>query len=280
MSPSSASKMLDVPGGQLAYDDAGRGPAIVLLHEGIADRRMWDREFAQLSKDHRTVRYDLRGYGGSTPATEKFSHVDDLTAVIRDLHLERPVLIAPSMGGRIAIDFALANPGTAAGLFLVAPGLSGMEIEYDPEGREAFEFDMRESAAIATAWKEGRRADAEELLRKLWASALEGAALERFRTMVRDNAIEVFEDRSAQFDSLVGAPAAKRLDQLAVPTLVIVGDKDNPSSPRFAGYIARSVPGAKLIVVPGADHVLNLSAPKAFDEALATFLAQVVPRKG
>jgi 3-oxoadipate enol-lactonase len=278
MPRSSDSKTLDVPGGKLAYDDAGRGPPIVLLHEGIADRRMWEREFAELSAHHRTVRYDLRGFGGSPPATQKYSNVDDLAAVVRDLHLERPVLVGPSMGGRIAIDYALANPGKVSGLFLVAPGLSGMEIEYDPEGREAFEFDMRESTAIATAWKDGRRDVAEELLRKLWASALLGSALERWRTMVRENALEVFEDRSGQFDTLEGPRAAKRLDQLRVPTHVLVGDRDNPSSPRFAGYIARSVPGATLTVVPGADHVLNLSTPQAFDAELAKFLARVQPR--
>ncbi len=272
--------MLNVAGGKLAYDLAGEGPPIVLLHEGIADRRMWDREFGALSAHHRTVRYDYRGFGGSPPATAKFSNVDDLQAVIRDLHLEHPVLVAPSIGGRIAIDFALAHPGVAAGLFLVAPGLSGMELEYDPEGREAFEIDERESTAVATAWKAGRRADAEELLRKLWASALTGPALDRFRTMVRENATEVFEDRSAQFDTLAGPPAAKRLDQLSLPVQVVYGDKDNPSSPRFSGYIARSVPGAELLVVHGGDHVLNLSAPGAFDAALSKFLQRVASRKG
>jgi 3-oxoadipate enol-lactonase len=275
MSPPSQPKSLEVPGGKLAYEDAGQDPAIVLLHEGIADRRMWDREFAQLSKNHRTVRYDLRGYGGSTPATAPFSHVDDLAAVVRELHLDRPAIVGPSMGGRVAIDFALAHPGAAAGLFLVAPGVSGMQLEYDPEGREAFEYDDRESTAIANAWKAGRREEAEELLRKLWASALQGEALERFRRMVRENAVEVFEDRSAQFDHLEGPRAATRLKELAIPTRVIVGDRDNPSSPRFAGFIARSIPGAELIVVPGADHVLNLSAPTAFDAALSEFLAGV-----
>jgi 3-oxoadipate enol-lactonase len=275
MHGSHGSKGLNVAGGEIAYDEAGHGPAIVLLHEGIADRRMWDREFAQLSADHQTVRYDLRGYGGSTRATERFSHIDDLWAVIRELHLERPVIVGPSVGGRIAIDFAVAHPKSVAGLFLMAPGLSGMEIEFDPEGREAFEFDERASTEIATAWKAGRRDDASELLRKLWAASVRDGALELFQRMVRENALEVFEDRSQQFDHRDGPPAATHLPELTVPTQVIVGDRDNPSSLRFAMYVARSIPGAELTVVPGADHLINLSAPEAFDSALAAFLARV-----
>jgi 3-oxoadipate enol-lactonase len=268
-------RTLDVPGGKLAYDEAGEGPSILLLHEGIADRRMWDREFAYLAANHHVVRFDHRGFGGSPAATEAFSYVDDLAAVIRTLHLERPVIVGPSMSGAIAIDFALAHPGSSAGLFLMAPGVSGMELEYDPEGREAFEYDERESTAIAAAWKAGRRDEAEERLRKLWAGSLQGPALELFRRMVRENLLEVFEDRSAAFNHRATPPAANRLGELAVPTRVIVGDRDNPSSPRFAKYIARSIPGAELTIVPGADHVLNLSAPAAFDSALREFLARV-----
>jgi 3-oxoadipate enol-lactonase len=274
MAPSSGTKTLDVPGGKLAYEDAGKGQPIVLLHEGIADRRMWDREFAQLAETHRVVRYDMRGFGGSTPATSRFSSVDDLGALISQLHLSHPVIVGPSMGGRIAIDYALANPSGPSGLFLMAPGLSGMQLEYDPEGREAFEIDDRESTAIANAWKEGRRDEAKELLRKLWAGSVSGSALELFRSMVQDNAPEVFEDRSGQFDHRDTPAAAKRLHEIAIPTEVVVGDRDNPSSPRFAMYIARAIPGAKLTTVPGADHLLNLSAPHAFDAALADLLAR------
>jgi 3-oxoadipate enol-lactonase len=273
MTSSTISGRLEVPGGHLAYDEAGKGPSVVLLHEGIADRRMWDREFADLAAGHHVVRFDHRGFGGSAPATQPFSWVDDLAAVIRELHLDRPVLVGPSMSGAIALDFALAHPRSVSGLFLMAPGVSGMELEYDPEGREAYDIDQRESTAVAAAWKAGRREEAEELLRKLWASSLQGPALDLFRRMVRENAPEVFEDRSAQFAHREGAPAAKRLHEIARPTHVIVGNRDNPSSPRFAMYIARSIAGAKLTVVPGADHLLNLSAPAAFDGALAEFLA-------
>src|SRR5262249_49911971 len=101
---------------------------------------------------------------------------------------DRPVVVGPSMGGRIAIDAALAHPQLFCGLFLVAPGLSGWNPDPDPELKAAFERDERISAASATAYREGRLDDAIEGLRELWASALVGPALERFRRMVRENA--------------------------------------------------------------------------------------------
>ena len=263
---------LEVPGGRIAYEDAGTGPALVLLHEGIVDRRVWDREFPELARRHRVVRYDLRGYGDSTPATEPFSHVDDLDALVEELRIDHPVIIAPSMGGRIAIDYALSDPERMRGIFLLAPGLSGMQIEMDPDGKDAYDEDDRRSSAITAAWTAGQRSEAFEGLRQLWGAALTGPALDHFRTMVDDNAIEVFESRTAAFDRLNEPPAAPRLSQLSVPTQVLVGDRDNPSAPRFAMFIAKNVPGAGLSTIAGADHLINLSQPDAFDRELATFL--------
>jgi len=275
MAKSVGSRLLEVPGGSLAYEESGTGVPIVLLHEGIADRRIWNREFPALAKRYRVLRYDLRGFGGSTPATAPFSFVEDLSAVITGLELDRPVLVAPSMGGRIAIDYALDRPTRVRGLFLLAPGLSGMRIEMDPEGKEAFEIDDRESSAIATAWSAGKKEEAFERLRKLWGAALTGPSLELFRTMLEENTAEVFDSRSDRFDHLIGPPAAPRLASLRVPTQVLVGDRDNPSSPRFAMFVADRVPGAGLSRIPGAAHLINLSAPHAFDRELSAFLDRV-----
>ena len=122
-------EFLEVPGGKIAYDVAGPEGAssMVLIHEGITDRRLWDREFAALATSHRVVRYDLRGYGGSTPAELTFSSIDDLKALLAHLKLERPLIVGPSIGGKIALDFVIAHPGLVRGLLLVSPGFSGMD---------------------------------------------------------------------------------------------------------------------------------------------------------
>jgi pimeloyl-ACP methyl ester carboxylesterase len=272
----SGTRTLDVPGGKIAFEIAGEGPAVVLLHEGIADRRMWDRELPLLSHKHRVVRYDFRGYGGLPPATSEFYPDRDLLALLDYLGMERPLIVGPSMGGKIAIDFTLAHPERVGGLLLVAPGYSGMDYDHVPGGKSTFERDERLSKAAADAWAAGNLGEATEHLRQLWASALTGSALELFRTMVRENAREVFEERSGQYERRDGAPAAGRLTEIRVPTLILVGDQDNPAMPHCANFLGRGIEGAKVQLIPGADHLLNLSAPKSFDTALSDLASRTL----
>jgi 3-oxoadipate enol-lactonase len=275
MSAPAVTKTLEVPGGKISYDAAGDGPPIVLLHEGIADRRVWNREFPILARDHRVVRYDLRGYGDSTPASSAYSPVRDLQALLDHLGLTRPVIVGPSVGGKIALDLTLASPERVGALLLVAPGYSGMDYDHVPGGKATFERDETLSKAAVDAWAAGDLEGATDQLRQLWASALTGSALDLFRTMVRENAEEVFEERSGQHETRDGEPAAGRLREIRVPTRILVGDRDNPAMPHCANFLARGIAGAKVDLVPGADHLVNLSRPDAFDAALRGFVASL-----
>ncbi|HTW54965.1 MAG TPA: alpha/beta hydrolase [Thermoplasmata archaeon] len=266
---------LAVPGGKIAYEVAGAGPPVLLVHSAIADRRLWDREFPRLAEGHRAIRFDLRGYGGSTPAAAPFRYVDDVQALCRHLGVERPFLVGSSMGGAHAIDYALEHPDAVAGLLLVAPGLSGgVNPPFDATETAAFEFDDRTSQEIAARWSQGDAPGAFEGLRALWCAATTGANLELFRRMVESNAPEVYADRSARHATR-SPPAEPRLGELRVPATVLVGDRDNPSSPIFAQRIARSIPGAHLTTIAGADHLINLSRPAEFDRALDAALRSV-----
>ncbi|EQD26386.1 alpha/beta hydrolase fold protein [mine drainage metagenome] len=265
-------KTLEVRGGKISYDVGGRGRPIVFLHEGIADRRMWNREVPLFARDHRVVRYDLRGYGDSTPATSEYSPVRDLVALLDCLGLTRPLIVGPSVGGKIALDLTLAYPDRVGALLLIAPGYSGMDYDHVPGGKSTFERDERLSKAAADAWAAGRLEEATEHLRQLWASSLTGSALALFQTMVRHNAKEIFEERSGRYETREGEPAAARLREIHVPTRILVGDRDNPAMPHCANFLARGIGGAQVQLVPGADHLLNLSRPDAFDTALRGFI--------
>jgi 3-oxoadipate enol-lactonase len=279
MKDSGAAKTLDVPGGKISYEEAGRGRPVVLLHQGIADRRVWNREFPLLAREHHVVRYDLRGFGGSEPATSKYSSVGDLLALLDHLGLRRPLIVGPSVGGRISLDLTLAYPERVGALLLIAPGYSGMDYDQVPGGKATFERDETLSKAAADAWAAGKLEDATEYLRQLWASALTGSALDLFRTMVRENDKEVFGERSGQFETREGGPAAARLKEIRVPTRILVGDLDNPAMPHCANFLGRGIAGAKVQLVPGADHLLNLSEPEAFDSAFHEFV-ESLPRDG
>ncbi len=236
---------------------------------------MWDREFSVLARDHRVVRYDRRGYGSSPPANSEYSNTRDLQALINHLQMKQPLLVGPSAGGAIALDLTLASPETVGGLLLIAPGYSGMDYDHVPGGKATLERDETLSKAASDAWAAGNLEEATEHLRQLWASAVTGKALDLFRTMVRENAKEVFEDRSERHQRREGAPAAGRLKEIQTPTLILVGDRDNPAMPHFANFLARGITGASVELVPGADHLLNLSRPDAFDSAIPRIFGRV-----
>ena len=106
-------------------DVTGAGACVVLLHAGVADRRMWRTTCEALSGKFKCIAYDRRGFGDATSPDEAFRSIDDLDAVIRHFGCERAHLIGSSQGGRIAIDYALAKPENVLSLVLVAPALSG-----------------------------------------------------------------------------------------------------------------------------------------------------------
>jgi 3-oxoadipate enol-lactonase len=267
--------VLPVSGGTLYYEVSGKGAPIVFIHAAIADRRMWNREFDQYAKERTTVRYDIRGLGRSPPATAEYSDVDDLRALLDHLHLRSATLVGCSNGGRLAIDFALENPNRVNALLLVSPGLSGFTAELAPDGQSTFDADSARSAKIPGDWNAGRHDEALEGLCAYWTSAQTGANLDLVRTMMRENAAEIFTDASAGHNRGIKPPAAGRLGSIAVPTTVLLGDRDEPSMSYIVRTIVRGIPGAQLVPVPGGDHLVNLSRPQEFDRSLHELLQKV-----
>lgn len=266
---------MEVEGGQIAYEAEGDGTPLLFIHAGIADSRMWNHEVDVFGKEYRVITFDMRGFGRSPPATAPYSPIKDIKDLLSHLHADRPFLAGCSMGGAMEIDFALAYPGEIRGMLLAAPGLSGTQYEaFGPEELPAIEYDDKKSMEIAGAWKEGRVAEAEELLRQLWCSALTGNNLELFQKMVKENREEVFEDRSMQH-ARRSTPAYGRLGGIHIPTTVLVGDRDNPSMIPFANLVTRGIEGSRLIQVQGADHLINLSRPDAFESELRSALKKV-----
>src|SRR5579859_4028964 len=181
------SGFLEVPGGQLFYERAGQGPPVVCVHASIVDRRMWDREADVYSKTHQVVRYDLRGLGRSSAASGPFSYSADLHAVLQQLRTGPVTLVGCSVGGRIAIDFALEHPEAVRALLLVAPGLSGWTPAMDPESQAVFDQDSVRSAELPATWFAGRHEEAVEGLLEYWCSATKGTTREFARKMIRDS---------------------------------------------------------------------------------------------
>jgi 3-oxoadipate enol-lactonase len=167
---------IPVDGGALHGEVVGAGDAVVLLHAGPVDSRVWDRVLADLAATHRVVRYDARGSGRSSQPRAPFSFVDDLVAVLDYLGIARAVLVGQSLGGMVTIDAALAHPERVGGLVLVGAGRSG-----DPWP------EIPQLAALDEALEAGDVERATAIRLDLWAplrSDLEADAL--IERMVRD----------------------------------------------------------------------------------------------
>src|SRR5437667_12098048 len=96
-----------VDSGRLYYETSGKGPALVLIHAGFLDSRMWDTQLQLFSENYRVIRYDVRGLGKSDIAMANFSDYKDLRGILDHLREKTVSLIGVSNGGRIASDFAV-----------------------------------------------------------------------------------------------------------------------------------------------------------------------------
>ena len=161
---------VELDGGKLYYETDGKGPALVLIHAGFLDSRMWDSQFPSYSKSYKTIRYDVRGFGRSSIAKEKFSDHTDLRALLTHLNVARAAIIGVSNGGRIALDFAVEYPERVQSLILVSPGVSGYKVSGPEEERLWNEFEEQMNPQ-EVADREGRAADAVEMDVNAWAAA-------------------------------------------------------------------------------------------------------------
>lgn len=258
-------------GGELAYEVAGEGPTVTFLHPGLWDMRTWDREFVRFADaGYRVLRFDQRGYGRSSRLTgAPYSNVRDLLAVLDATGTESTALVGCSMGGALAIDATLTAPDRVWALVPIAAGLSGVE-----DLEEEIEWWESVSAPVEAAIEAGDLERAEDLRLEIWAPlGTEDPAGARIREIAFDNIHELTMDESAAEE--LDPPAALRLSEIDVPTLVVAADHDPPVGRRISDLIARGVLDARLVTIEGADHVVNLRQPEAFEAVVLPFLAAV-----
>jgi pimeloyl-ACP methyl ester carboxylesterase len=268
------SGFVEVQGGRLYFERSGAGPPLVWIHAAIGDHRMWDHEFIQYARQYTVIRYDVRGLGRSTAATAPYSDTDDLLAVLDRLGIQRAILIGCSNGGRIAIDLAITHPERVDRLVLVAPGLGGFAPSSAPEEHAVFQRAAERFGPMLAAYRSGERSAAIAELLRFWCSAQKGPSLDLVIEMLRDNLEEVFTDASASYSKDLDPPAAGRLASISAPTLLLLGDRDAEQIRFIADRVASGIPGTVRKTIPGADHLINLSRPREFDEAVREFLAR------
>ena len=254
----------EVNGTRLFYESGGRGPAVVLIHGGLVDSRLWDGQMRPLSKRFRVVRYDLRGYGQSAAPSEPFSHLEDLRGLLDFLKIEKAALVGLSLGGIIAADFALEHPERVERLVLVGPGLRG---DKQPPPKDA--------AASLEAMSRGPEAFADaSMKRELYAAVRPGSdAHARLRRMLLEN-FKALSSLRPGFLKYPEPPTAERLADIKPPTLVLIGSRDGRNLLNIADTLAANIPGARKVTIPGASHHPPVETPAELNRALLDFLGK------
>jgi 3-oxoadipate enol-lactonase len=252
--------VVDVSGARLWYDEAGQGPAVVLLHGGLGDSGLWEPVVPYLAQWFRTIRTDLRFFGRSVGVAAPFSFEDDVVGLLDELGLERAALIGLSLGGGIAIDVALEHPERLWALAAVAPALSGHDgAAYTPEQEARYEEaeaagDLEAMAAVDfEVWAP---LGADERARALWRETPDANPLPA--------GVQPRPPR---------ATAKPQLGRLAVPTLVITVTHDPAGFREVGPLIASAAPAARHVVLD-SDHCVTLREPEELSRLLADFLAE------
>jgi pimeloyl-ACP methyl ester carboxylesterase len=256
---------LENQGVKISWDDQGRGePVLLIMGLGWASA-LWHRSRPVLSERYRTIAFDNRGVGLSDVPAGPYAiatMASDAVAVLDAAEVQTAHVFGMSMGGMIAQEFALQYPGRVRSLILGCTAAGGPKaVPADPEvlaalGQRVATFE--ESAAainpfIYDAATSRERIREDEVIRKKWWPKPAGYL--------------------AQLQGIIAWEAFSRLRQIAAPTLVIHGETDRLVPPGNGRLIAANIPGAKLVMIPHASHILTTDQPEATHQPVLEFLS-------
>ena len=254
---------------QLHNEVAGTGPAVVLIHEGIADSRMWDPQWPAYTSRFRTLRYDMRGFGESPLPPEPWSNAEDLIELLGEAGIERAALVGVSLGARVALEVALARPDLVSALVLVGAALpqeapDDMRQYGEQEERLFLEGDADGAADLTVRfWVVGVGRDEEDVDPDVRRRVFE----------MQRRAYEHWKDAGEELDERKLVPdVADRAGEVAVPVLLIVGEHDRPACLETAERLAREIPGAGLERMAATAHAPSMERPAEFDALVVPFL--------
>lgn len=265
----------DVNGTKLHYEILGEGHPLVLIHGFTANTTLWNDQFEVFSKRFKVMRYDMRGFGKSALPTvgKEYSHTEDLKALLNQLGIDHAHSIGCSMGGRIALDFALEYPEVTKALILVDSSVGGYQgwSKAFLKSDELFEKKVKEKG-----WEA-----AKDLLTK--TPSFRKLAREKPDVALRNKQMKseysgwhfVNADPCRHLDP----PAIGRLQEIKVPTLIIVGESDSPDYHNIADVLNKKIRDSRKIVMKGAGHTPNMETPREFNEAVLSFLANEMKKR-
>jgi|WetSurMetagenome_2_1015567.scaffolds.fasta_scaffold142461_2 3-oxoadipate enol-lactonase len=248
---------------KLYYEESGAGTPVVFLHGYTLDRRMWRRQVEYFSKNHRIIVNDSRGHGLSDAPDTGYNRVNrlrDLKCLAQSLQLGKFHIVGLSMGGGVALAYAIEHPDDLLSLTLVDSGAAGYP---PPPGYRKLPkvTSPADVASARTQWIESALSYYKnENLRRELAEVMTGHSDKVW--------LDPLRGKYPVFDDINGSKSVK------IPTLIFVGGKDRYFIP-LAKTLHQNIEGSELDIVPDVGHMLNMEAPERFNQRLAQFLDRV-----
>lgn len=264
----------DIGDCKLYYEIEGKGEVLVLIHAGFVDSRMWDGQWDAFTQHYRVLRFDMRGFGKSDPATGPVSRRHDLYVLLQELDIAHAHVLGCSMGGETAIDFTLEHPEMVLSLIVVSGTPGGFEMRGAPPSQ---------LLEMLQALEQGDLDRVSELQIRLWVDG-NFRQPEQVDSRVRQHAVEMnrlpvengtWTIADANPLNPLNPPAVSRLGDIVVPALVMAGSLDNPEILRAADLLGNELKRAKKIIISDTAHVPNMEKPTEFNQIVLNFLSHL-----
>lgn len=231
---------------------------------------MWDPQWETFRPSHRVLRYDMRGFGRSPVGPGSYSNAGDLIDLLEQQGVAKASLVGVSMGGRVALEVAIARPELVEALVLVGAGFPGHD--WSDEMNAADEAEMAAltrgdlDAAVEVTlrtWVDGPRRSPEDVDPEMRAQVAE------MQRRAYELQLPVWE--TAEEEPLV-SDLAERIGEVGAPTLVAVGEEDVADMHEIAERLERELPNARRASIADTAHVPSLERPREFDQLVLPFL--------
>jgi pimeloyl-ACP methyl ester carboxylesterase len=265
--PASSTDHVVVDGLRIAYRRLGKGPPLVLLHGFFGDHRVWRHQF-ELADEYTVVAWDAPGCGGSSVPPAGFrmaDYADPLARFLEAIGVVRPHVVGNSFGGTLALELALRHPSLPTSL-VVAGGYAGWSGSFPPE---VVAERLRRSLPDLTLPPD------EVVIRWMPGFLTPSAPASTVREL--GEIISDFDPGGMRvmITALAEADLREGLPSITLPTLLVCGEGDVRSPLTVAQDLQGRIPASRLVVIPGAGHLMQMEAPERFNAELRGFLRTV-----
>lgn len=255
-------------GANIYFESKGNGENILLIHAGIADSRMWDKEFHLLSEKYRVVRVDLPGFGLSDFTGGNYSYSNIINEILIHLNITRTHILAASFGGKIAIDFYLENSEKCLSLALLSPAIGGWE-----DSSFLQEYEEEEEKLL----QEGKAEETAQFNYKTWI--LRNRSSEHINPTVRKLVVDMQmqfltkPEPDYPYEEIEPEDNILQIKSIRIPVLVINGEYDVQDFHDISDLMSRELPYVKKVIIPDTAHLANLESPKQFFKLISEFFS-------